>query len=285
MIHFGPAGNCDMFYSHGNKSTTQIPSFLNQVGLNAYEIQCGRGVRMNQKAAELLKQEAQKYQIHLSVHAPYYISMSGIEEEKRLKSIDYILQSARLADQTGATRVVLHTGSCSKITREHALNLAKDTMQKTLLALKEEQLSHITICPETMGKINQLGTLEEVLALCTLSQQLLPTIDFGHLNARTNGSLKTEADFSDLFDQMEDVLGYDRTKLFHAHFSKIEYTEKGGEVRHLTFADRIYGPDFEPLANQIIKRNYCPTIICESDGTQSADALQMQQIYRSMAEK
>lgn len=279
MIKFGPAGNCDMFYSSGNKSTVQIPSFLAEIGLNAYEIQCGRGVRMNAQSAEKLAIGAKTFNISLSVHAPYYISMSGIEEEKRLKSIDYILQSARLANQTGATRVVLHTGSCSKITRDHALSLAIDTMKQALSVLKNENLDHIFICPETMGKINQLGSLDEVLELCKLSEQLIPTIDFGHLNARTNGSLKCENDFAALFDKMEDVLGFDRTKVFHSHFSKIEYTAKGGEVRHLTFEDHLYGPEFEPLANQIIKRNYCPTIICESAGTQCRDALKMREIY------
>ncbi len=282
MIHFGPAGNCDLFYSQGNKSTTQIPEFLNKVGLNAYEIQCGRGVRMKADVAEALKVQAETYGISLSVHAPYYISMSGIEEEKRLKSVDYILQSARLAKLTGATRVVLHTGSCSKISRGHALSLAIDTMEKALSALKEENLSDVLICPETMGKINQLGTLEEVLALCSRSEQLLPTIDFGHLNARTNGSIKSESDYAAILDQMEDAIGYERAKIFHSHFSKIEYTEGGGEVRHLTFEDSLYGPEFEPLANQLIKRNYFPTIICESAGSQSADALKMKKIYQSL---
>lgn len=282
MIRFGPAGNCDAFYAAGYKATTQIPTFLNKIGLNAYEIQCGRGVRMNEKAAKELGERAKEFDIRLSVHAPYYISMSGVEEEKRLKSIEYILQSARLADQTGAERVILHTGSCSKITREYALELAIDTMKKALDALRYESHDHILICPETMGKINQLGTLEEVLTLCALDEQLLPAIDFGHLNARTNGSLQTEADFSKLFDRMEDVLGYERTKYFHSHFSKIEFTEKGGEVKHLTFEDKIYGPEFEPLANQILKRNYSPTIICESAGTQSQDALIMKEIYESL---
>ena len=282
MIRFGPAGNCDMFYSQGNKSTIQMPSFLNSIGLNAYEIQCGRGVRMKNEVAASLKENAAKYDITLSVHAPYYISMSGIEEEKRLKSIDYILQSAHLAEKSGATRVVLHTGSCAKISRQQALDLAIDSMKKTLDALKEENLSNVFICPETMGKINQLGTLDEVLALCSLSEQLLPAIDFGHLNARTNGSIKSEADYAFILDRLEDKIGTDRTKIFHSHFSKIEYTENGGEVRHLTFDDNVYGPEFEPLANQLIKRNYAPTIICESAGTQSEDALKMQSICYSL---
>lgn len=282
MIHFGPAGNCNLFYSEGNKSTTQIPDFLYKMGLNAYEIQCGRGVRMKADVAEALKSQAKEFGIHLSVHAPYYISMSGIDDEKRLKSVEYILQSAQLAKQTGATRVVLHTGSCSKISRSQALSLAMDTMKKALDALKEANLSDILICPETMGKINQLGTLEEVLALCSLSDQLLPAIDFGHLNARTNGSLKSEGDYASILDQIENAIGLDRAKIFHSHFSKIEYTENGGEVRHLTFEDSIYGPEFEPLANQLIQRNYSPTIICESAGTQSVDSLKMKSIYLSL---
>lgn len=284
MINFGPGGNCEMFYDAGNKSTTQMPAFLNNIGLNAYEIQCGRGVRMGAEAAAQLGSEAQKYGIHLSVHAPYYISMSGVEEEKRMKSIDYILASALLAKQSGATRVILHTGSCSKISREQALELALDTMKKTLVALDEADLSDILICPETMGKINQLGTMEEVLELCKLDERLLPTIDFGHLNARTNGSLKSEADYAAVLDQMEDAIGIDRARVFHSHFSKIEYTAKGGEVRHLTFDDTVYGPDFEPLANQLVKRGYAPTIICESAGTMSRDALEMQKIYNNIVE-
>ncbi len=285
MVRFGPAGNCDLFYRKGNKSTTQIPTFLSEIGLDSYEIQCGRGVRMKKESAQIMKSEAEKFNITLSVHAPYYISMSGIEEEKRLKSIDYILQSARLAKESGATRVVLHSGSCSKISREHALSLAMDTMKKALDALKDEGLTDIFICPETMGKINQLGTLEEVLALCSLSEQLLPAIDFGHLNARTNGSIQSEADYSAILNRVEDAIGIDRAKVFHSHFSKIEYTEAGGEVRHLTFDDNIYGPNFEPLANQLVKRGYSPTIICESAGTQSRDALAMKQMYQAIHQK
>ncbi len=285
MAFFGPAGNCDLFYKNGNKSTIQIPAFLASIGLDAYEIQCGRGVKMNFDTAQKLNHAAVAHNIRLSVHAPYYISMSGVDEEKRLKSIDYILQSAKLAKHAGATRVVFHTGSCSKISREYALELAMDTLKKSLDALTVEKLDHIFICPETMGKINQLGTLDEVLTLCSLDERLIPAIDFGHLNARTNGSLQSESDFSLIFDRMEDRLGHDRTKIFHSHFSKIEYTAAGGEVRHLTFEDTVYGPEFEPLANQIIKRGYTPTIICESAGTQSADALKMKEIYNLAAQR
>ena len=283
-VRFGPAGNCDFFYESGYKKTFEMPMFLHEIGLNAYEIQCGRGVRMGDDAASKIKELAEKYDIALSVHAPYYISLSGIDKQKREKSIDYILESALLAKKAGAKRVVLHSGSCSKITREEALNLAVDTLGKAINALDEHGLSDITLCPETMGKINQLGSLDEVIALCKIDERLIPTIDFGHLNARDGGILKTERDFENILLNIENGLGEYRAKNFHSHFSKIEYTT-GGERRHLTFEDRQYGPEFEPLAEVIYKRNATPIFICESAGTMSRDALTMQNIYRSLKKR
>lgn len=145
--------------------------------------------------------------------------------------------------------------------------------------MDEQNLGHIHLCPETMGKVNQLGTLEEVLELCLIDERLIPCIDFGHLNARTFGKLNSFEAVKEVFDKMEDKLGTSRMSQFHSHFSKIEYTLKGGEKCHLTFADTVYGPQFEPVAEMIVRKNASPTIICESAGTQAEDALTMKQIY------
>ena len=209
MVKFGPAGNCQMFYDYGFKNTVQMPEFLNKIGLDAYEIQCGRGVRMKHESAVELGESAKKYGIALSVHAPYYISMSGTEEEKRLKSIDYILQSAELANTVGASRIVIHSGSCSKISREMALELAVDTMKRAVEAMDGSGYSNIAMCPETMGKINQLGTLDEVLTLCSVDERIIPTIYFGQINAREHGSLNTSDDFKKIIDSIENRLGSD----------------------------------------------------------------------------
>ena len=281
MVKFGPAGNCRLFYEYGYKNTVQMPEFLQKIGLDAYEIQCGRGVRMRREAALEIGNSAREKGISLSVHAPYYISMSGVEEEKRLKSIDYILQSAELAKMCGANRIVIHSGSCSKISREYALELAIDTMKKSIDAMDNNGYSEISMCPETMGKVNQLGTLQEVLELCSLDERIIPAIDFGHINAREQGSLKTVKDFEYIIDMVENKLGSYRAKCFHAHFSKIEYST-GGEKKHLTFADTDFGPNFEPLAEVIYERSLEPTIICESDNTMSEDALYMKKYYNSL---
>ena len=279
-IWFGPAGTADSFSAMGYRKTTQIPEYLERLGLNAFEYQCGRGVRVNPETAAALRAGCAERGIRLSLHAPYYISLSSLEEEKRRGSIRYILESARAARLLGADRVVVHTGSCAKLPREEALALAGDTLREALRALEEEGLSDITLCPETMGKMNQLGTLREVLELCSADERLLPCVDWGHLNARTLGGMRTREDFEAAFRLMDGMLGRDRLRVFHSHFSRIEYTEKGGEKRHLTFADREYGPWFEPLAEMILKYGCAPVVICESAGTQSEDAAAMRDLYR-----
>ncbi|MBD9097372.1 MAG: endonuclease IV [Ruminococcaceae bacterium] len=281
MIRFGTAGNADSFYTQGYKSTAQAPEYIRKMGINAYEYQCGRGVRINPEQAQKLRENAQKLDVKLSLHAPYFISLSSLEEEKRKNSIGYILESARAARLIGADRVVVHSGSCSKISREEALVLARATLGEAVEELKKNDLYDIHLCPETMGKVNQLGTLDEVMQLCLLDEQLIPCIDFGHLNARTFGGLRTKEDFRQIFETVKNTLGEERMKHFHAHFSKIEYTENGGEKRHLTFADQTFGPDFEPLAELLVAYGCTPTIICESDGTQAEDAKTMLDIYLS----
>ena len=154
-------------------------------------------------------------------------------------------------------------------------------MRKAIAALDGEGLSNIHICPETMGKVNQLGTLEEVLELCLLDERLIPCIDFGHLNARDMGSLKSFADYENIFLKIKDKLGTDRLKSFHSHFSKIEYTT-GGEKRHLTFEDTVYGPDYQPVMELTCKYGCNPVFICESAGTQAEDAKKMKDYYNSL---
>lgn len=281
MPKFGPAGNSESFAALGYKNSIQVPEYIVERGLDCYEYQCGRGVNIGEDKARQLGEKAKAAGVSLSLHAPYYISMSSVEEEKRLNSINYILASAKAVNAMGGDRIVVHTGSCGKISREQALTFALDTMKKALYALDREGLGHIHICPETMGKVNQLGTLNEVLELCRLDERLIPCIDFGHLNARDLGILKTTANFENIFTSIKNVLGTDRLKCFHSHFSKIEYTT-GGEKRHLTFEDTVFGPDFEPVMELTYKYGCDPTFICESAGTQAEDAKKMKDYYLSL---
>ena len=281
---FGPAGNSDSF-SAKYKSTADAPSYLKELGLDWYEYQCGRGVRVSDKTAQTVRSAAERNGIGLSIHAPYFISLSSVEEEKRENSIKYILQSCDAAMRMGADRIVIHSGSSSKISREEALELAKETLIKARKQAVEQGFEAIHFCPETMGKVNQLGTLEEVLELCKLDETFIPCIDFGHLNARTFGGIKTASDYEAMIVKVADAIGEDRLKMFHSHFSKIMYTNPGGEKKHLTFEDKEYGPDFEPLMEIISRKNLSPVFICESAGTQAEDALTMKQCYTGFNQK
>lgn len=272
---FGPAGNSEEFYSGGGKSTVQAMKWVKEKGLDAYEYQCGNGVSGSDASFMAVGDAARENGIVLSLHAPYFISLSGIDEEKRLGSVRHIEKSVHAATLLGADRIVIHTGSASKITRQEALYLASHTLSVAL----EEFDTDIKFCLETMGKINQLGTLDEVIELCKMSPRLIPAVDFGHLNARDCGGVfENEDDYLRVFDKVGNGLGDDVARELHCHFSKIEWS-KGGEKRHLTFTDREFGPFPEALMRVIADNKLCPRIICESAGTQANDALYMKKKY------
>ena len=174
-IRFGTAGTSDSFAAQGYKSSLDVPEYTAKMGLNAFEYQCGRGVRLGlDKAARMAALAAQR-DILFSVHAPYYISMSSLEEDKRLNSIQYLLQSAAVCRALGGRRIIFHSGSCGKQSREAALEKALDTMRRAVAALDEAGFGDMTLCPETMGKVGQLGTLDEVLALCGVDSRITPS--------------------------------------------------------------------------------------------------------------
>ena len=279
---FGPGGNSRAFYDAGLKSTVDAPGWVASVGLDAYEYEAGSGLTASAGTLMQIGQKAKDAGIRMSLHAPYFISLSGVEEVKRLGSLRYISQSLNAAKLLGAYLIVVHTGSAAKITREEAMRLAADTL---LHLLDEIPDNGVLIGLETMGKINQLGTLDEVIELCKLSPRFVPVVDFGHMNARECGGVfKSAEDYLRVFDRIGSELGDPIARNLHCHFSKIEWSA-GGEKKHLTFADEVYGPPFEPLMDAIARENLTPTIICESDGTMSDDALTMKRYYEGRLTK
>lgn len=276
---FGPAGNAQSF---PGRSSVQAPAWLAGLGLDCYEYQCGKGVHVGEETARKLGQEAARAGIALSLHAPYFINLANPDPDSLEKTAGYVTAACRAAVWMGAGRVVIHSGALMKRTRREALETAKVSLRRVLEICDDQGFGGVTLCPETMGKINQLGDLEEVLELCTLDGRLIPCVDFGHLYARSLGSDDGEEAFEGMLERMEQVLGRERAAMFHSHFSHIEFTPKGGELRHRTFEDSGgYGPDWAPLARAVARRGWGPTVICESAGTQAEDALTMKEIYRT----
>ncbi len=278
MIKFGPSGNSIAFSEAGHSKSEESAVWVKNLGLTCFEYSFGRGVSLSNERAESIGKAFKENDVEISVHAPYYINFANPEEENAIKSYNYVLQSAEKVKIMSGKRIVFHPASQGKMKREQAVNLTIERLKRLRDIVYEKGLDDLIYCPETMGKLGQIGTIEEVVEFCKIDKIYTPAVDFGHINAREFGSLKTEQDYLDRLNFMIDQLGYERMKNFHIHFSKIEYSAKG-EVRHLTFEDTHYGPNFEPLANALKKLSLEPYVICESAGTQDIDALKMQNIY------
>jgi len=284
MIHFGPSGNSDIFYEQGYKSSLDMPAWLRNMGLDAYEYSCARGVRIKPDMAYKLGGIAKENGITLSVHAPYYINLASEDSQAIEKSFEYIIDTSRVAELMGAERVVLHPGSLVKLSRNKAFQNISYNLGRVVDILKRRGIKTI-LCPETLGKKNQMGTLDEILELCLLDKSLIPTLDFAHLHALNGGTLKEKSDYDKVFDRLFTVLGEERGRCIHIHYSRVEYTEKGGEKKHWSYDDIEYGPEFEPLAECLIEYGISATIISESRGTMAEDALKIKKIFGTITKE
>ena len=278
MIKFGPSGNCDSFYAEGFSHTEESAAFVKKRGLDCFEYSFGRGVRMSEDKAIAIGEAFQAEGVEISAHAPYFINFANPDDEMAAKSYGYVLDTAKALKLMGGKRVVFHPAAQGKASREEAVSLTEERLKILRDYIYLNDLQDMTFCPETMGKLAQIGTVEEITRFCKIDPIYVPCIDFGHINAREQGSLKTVGDYKSRLQYMIDELGMEKMRHFHMHFSKIMYSAKG-EVKHLTFEDEVYGPEFAPLATALKQLDLQPYIVSESAGTQAEDALEMKITY------
>ena len=277
MIKFGPSGFSQDFEKEF-KSTVDMPKWLLKHNLNCYEMAFTYGVNLADETAKKYGDLFKESEIEVSVHAPYYINFANPNEEAFAKSVMYIVGSLKKMKLLNAKKLVFHPGTMMKMTREEAFNNIYENIKRLMEILDSyDDLGEFYLCPETMGKHGQIGTVEEIAKICSIDKRIIPTLDFGHINAFNGGSLKTEKDYENVFKILKSYLG-DRFNKVHIHFSKIEYGKKG-EIKHLTFDDEVFGPNFEPLAKVLKKLNIDASVISESNGEQTRDAEIMRNIY------
>lgn len=281
MLRIGPAGNSASFYASGHKNTIEEPQWLNSLGLTAFEYSFGRGITISDETALKLGEEAKKYDIAVSVHAPYYINFANPSDDMIEKSIDYVYRSVEKVKLMSGNRVVFHPAACGKMNRDEAFALTLQNVHKLSKALEKLSFDDYIVCPETMGKFQQIGRVEEVIKLCKIDPHFYPCYDFGHINSYTLGSLKSIDDYRRIVDLTYSELGEEKASHIHIHFSKIEYG-KSGEIKHLTFDDTVFGPDYEPLAKIIDEYGMSPVIICESREKMADDALLMKKYHKNV---
>lgn len=281
MIKFGPSGNCESFYAEGYSHTEEAAAFVKKRGLDCFEYSFGRGVRMSEDKAISIGEAFAAENVEISAHAPYFINFANPDDEMAAKSYGYVLDSGKMLKLMGGKRVVFHPAAQGKASREEAVSLTEDRLKILRDYIYLNDMQDMTFCPETMGKLAQIGTVEEIVRFCKVDPVYTPCVDFGHINAREQGSLVTVDDYKRRLEYMIAELGFERMKHFHVHFSKIMYSAKG-EIKHLTFIDDVYGPEFEPLAIALKDLKLEPYIISESAGTQTDDAIEMKKIFFSL---
>ena len=272
-IYFGPAGNPIGFKG----PTVEVGEYIRSIGLDAYEYQATYGVRIKKQSALELGNNAQKNDIMISMHAPYYINLSSPKDDVLERSIERLVQSARAAEWMGAYRIVFHPGFYTSYSPEEALQRCKNTIGALMEKLDGLGVDKFTFGPETTGKRSQLGSLDEIIDICQSFEHFQPTVDFAHVHARNQGCLKDKDDYHRIFVKLEDGLGI---KTLHSHFTKIEYTA-AGERRHHVLMDEDYGPPLEPLLEAIQECGWLVTVICETPFLEK-DSLLMKAMYESM---
>ena len=279
---FGPAGVPPMFRLMGAKMP-DVPRLLREEGLDAFEyqaVQWGQKPQMKQADAEKLGEEARKNDVRLSMHGSYFVNLSGkkdvVEASKRR-----LIACATAADWMGAYVMVFHTGFYGRFEKDFAFKTCLDALKEVSAEMKSLGLK-VKLGPETMGRKFQVGTIDEILTICQEVEGTQLVIDWGHLHALHQGTLKKTEDFRAIAEKVEQKLGTEALKSMHCHFSKIEFTAQG-EKRHHTLDEERYGPDFRMLAEVIADFQLHPTMICESP-ILDIDARKMQETLKQVLE-
>jgi len=275
-VRFGPAG-----FPIGFKgAVTEVPSYLKDEGLDAFEYQAVRWSvkpRIKREVAEEFRAKASENDIWVTMHGSYFINLAGREEVVK-KSIERLKACLEAAQWLGAEGVVFHPGFYGGKAPAEALKTCIRAIGE-LVEYMESRGFKTYLRPETTGKPSQLGSLEEILDMCSRFKLVEPTIDWAHIHARGRGSLKSKDDYLRVFEKIERVLGSRSIETLHFHFTHVEYGDKG-EVRHRTL-EEPYGPSFDLLAEVIVENGYKPVIISESP-ILDLDSLKMKKAVESL---
>jgi deoxyribonuclease-4 len=268
MLYVGPAG-----YPPGSKGPIQAVEKVKAFGLNALEVQFGRQVNLTEEKAKAMGERARELGIVLSAHAPYYINFNTDDEAKAAKSREWVLKSVRVAHAFRGRIVVIHAASYMGRSPEAATRAVIRNLLLCRDAVIAEDLRPL-LGLETMGKVGSWGTLEEIGQVMKEVEGVVPVLDFAHLHARGQGSLRSKEDFRKVLDEYTSI--YDGN--LHCHFSCIEYTDKG-EKRHLLLERKE--PDFSLLTDLVVKHNRDVTIISETPQPSADAARMMEMLQRS----
>jgi deoxyribonuclease-4 len=281
---FGPAGVPPHFRVLGARMP-DVPGLLREENLDAFEYQAsrwGQKPQMKREDAERLGAEARKNDVLLSMHGSYYVNLCGKKEVVEA-SKKRLVACATAANWMGAYVVVFHMGFYGRLEKSFAFRTCVNALKDIVATMNNFGIRNVKLGPETMGKVFQVGSLNEILTICEEVEQTQLVIDWSHMHARRQGRFRKIGDFRVVAEEVERRLGTEAARTMHCHFSKIEYTDKG-ERRHHVLDEARYGPDFEMLAEVIAEFKMRSVIICETP-LLDVDAVKMRDIYRKIVER
>jgi deoxyribonuclease-4 len=246
-IKFGPAG-----IGAVKEAISNLEEY-HKLGLRACEIAFTYGVYIKKKEdAEKIGKAAERLGIELSIHAPYWINLNSSEKEKIEKSKERILKCCEVGEWLMAKKVVFHPGYYGKMEKKETF----ENIKKHILEIQEEikkKKYKIKLAPETSGKINVFGTIDEIKELAEQTGSEF-CIDFAHVLAR----YKTYN-----FGEIKEKFG--KYENWHVHFSGIEYGDKGEKHHKKTPEEEIKRLiENLPKNKKIVIINESPTPIEDS---------------------
>ena len=292
---FGVAGFPPNFFkSRLGKDRKNIFAWLNQINLDWIELQNTYGVKMKDDQAALYKELSIQYNIGVSIHGPYFISLASKREDVVARSKERLLQCIHLANTLQSSRIIFHPGySPGNSPDERQSGIRKIITE--LLSLKDEIPKGIYFYPETAGKKSQLGSLEEILQICESVEFARPCLDLAHIHGFQGGSLWNEETIFNIFLAVEKRFGKEYLEDVHVHMYPVDF-DKNGERKHMAFNDlcnktlidknqNVHFNFYHPQANNFISAikqlKISPVIICEARDTQDTGALLMKKLFSS----
>ncbi|MBW2976723.1 TIM barrel protein [Candidatus Woesearchaeota archaeon] len=250
---------------------------VKNLGLGAMELEFVRNINITKQKAPDVKKAAEKSNIILTCHAPYFINLNSLEKAKLKASVQRILNSARIANLCGAWSVTFHSGFYQKKTKEETYNRIREALKEISSTLKEEG-NKIWIRPETTGKETQFGNIDEILKLSREFDNVMPCVDFAHLHARANGKINSYEEFCSVLGLIEKNLGKNGIENMHMHIAGIAYGEKG-EKHHLNLKDSDL--NYKDLIKALKDSKVKGVIISESPNIEG-DAILVKRIYENL---
>jgi len=278
---FGPGGFPPSFYeseyrlSKYGKHREGIFPWLASLGLNYLELECTYGIRMPHDQASNYARVASDNGIGLSIHAPYYCVLCSSNRETVIRSRQDILRSFELASILGADRICFHPGyPCRK-----DIKVSLDMIIESLLIVGRHRPDNVFVCPEIGGKVNQLGSPDDLIYICKHVDYARPCLDLAHLHAREGSSLTSVDAIVDHLNYVEQELGRSRLEESYYHVYQVS-TNHLGEKEHLTFDDDSgYYPKAKHFIRSMRVKDLVPTVICEASRSQEQGAVLMKKLY------